>query len=126
MAVIKRHTGEPFYILPGGGQQAGETLEEAVIRECREELGATVRVDRLLFIRERIEEQPHRVEFTFLCSLLSEPDATRATEPDTSQTGITWLPLNMLTEVAFYPEGLRDRLPMIIHEGVTVYLGNMP
>jgi 8-oxo-dGTP diphosphatase len=125
LAEIKTHAGESFYVLPGGGQQAGETLDEAVVRECREELGATVRVERLLFIRERVEEQPHRVEFTFLCSLVSEPDAMHATEPDTSQTGITWIPLSMLTEIAFYPEGLRDRLPTIIREGATVYLGNL-
>ncbi len=114
-----------YYVLPGGGQEAGETLAEAVVRECREELGAEVGVERLLYIRERVEEQPHRVEFTFLCTLLSEPDAALATEPDTSQAGIAWLPIAALTEVAFYPEGVRERLAAIIREGVMVYLGNL-
>lgn len=45
-----------YYVLPGGGQEAGETLAEAVVRECREELGAEVAVERLLYIRERVEE----------------------------------------------------------------------
>jgi len=28
-----------FYLFPGGGQEKGETLHEAVVRECIEELG---------------------------------------------------------------------------------------
>ncbi len=127
LTLAKLDTGEPYYVLPGGGQKAGETLAEAVVRECREELGATVQIERLLFIRERVEEQPHhRVEFTFLCRLLSEPDATLATELDAHQTGIAWLPLARLTTVPFYPEGLRGRLTTILREGLTVYLGNVP
>ncbi len=125
-AIGKTSDDGMYYILPGGGQEAGETLAETVVRECREEVGAEVRVDTLLYIRERIEEHLHRVEFTFLCTLLSEPDTTLATEPDMRQTGIAWLPLAALIDVPFYPEGIRERLPTIIREGVTVYLGNLP
>jgi len=125
-AIGKLSNDDTYYVLPGGGQETGETLAEAVVRECREELGAEIRVDRLLYIRERIEEQPHRVEFTFLCTLLSEPDAMLATAPDTSQTGIAWLPLAALIHLPFYPEGLRGRVLTIISEGAPVYLGNLP
>ena len=40
MAAIKiRDAGEEWYIMPGGGQEAEETLNEAVCREVSEELG---------------------------------------------------------------------------------------
>ena len=38
--------GAIYYDLPGGGQNQYETLEEAVKRECLEESGYTVVVDR--------------------------------------------------------------------------------
>ncbi|MDI6739140.1 MAG: NUDIX domain-containing protein [Candidatus Edwardsbacteria bacterium] len=48
----------PWYALPGGGQQPGETLHAALVRECREEANAAVTIGELLFIREYIGTAP--------------------------------------------------------------------
>lgn len=47
LVVIKRIKGkgaekEEYYTIPGGGQEEGETIEEATIREIREELGIEI------------------------------------------------------------------------------------
>jgi len=49
-----QHEQEIFYLFPGGGQEHGETLEEAVKRECIEEIGQEVVVRELLHVREYI------------------------------------------------------------------------
>jgi mutator protein MutT len=49
--VLLRRAIDPGYgewVFPGGYVDRGETVEEAVVRETREEVGVTVRVDSLL------------------------------------------------------------------------------
>ena len=49
--LIVRHDvfcGQTYYETPGGGVDEGETFEEAVVRECDEELGCVVEVGEYL------------------------------------------------------------------------------
>src|SRR5688572_13592031 len=71
-----------WYVLPGGGQRPGETLIEAVRRECMEEVGCDVAVGPLRFVREYIgsrhdfpnfAKDEHQIELMFECSLASGP-----------------------------------------------------
>ncbi len=64
--------GAIYYDLPGGGQHQYETLEEAVVRECLEESGYTVAVERLLAVYEEIS-----MNSDFRCSY--EPYAHKLT-----------------------------------------------
>ena len=43
-----------FYVLPGGGQDLGERLDQTVVRECKEETGLSVTAGSLLCVREYI------------------------------------------------------------------------
>ena len=122
---MRDEDGSIFFILPGGGQEPGETLAEAAWRECAEELGVEVVVHELQYVREFLEEAPHRVEFIFRCTLTAEPDGT-ATHPDVGQLGIAWLPLAQLPHTAFYPLGLRALLAGTNAAVSSVYLGNLP
>jgi 8-oxo-dGTP pyrophosphatase MutT (NUDIX family) len=133
----KQHPGNPaFTVFPGGGQEPGESLSEALERECREEIGAIVKVEKLLFIREyRSWEQEfhnparlmHQVEFFFECNLLEDLREDLVDNPDPGQIGALWVPINALTEANLYPKMLRELLPKKLQEEpsstVPVYLG---
>ena len=73
-----------WYVLPGGGQHHGESLESALLREVEEETGARIRVGPLRFVRECVagpgggRSMPagfHQVELVFSCELVTPPVA---------------------------------------------------
>jgi 8-oxo-dGTP pyrophosphatase MutT (NUDIX family) len=121
-----------FYLLPGGGQEHGETLVDCLRRECREEIGAAVTVGPLRFVRDYIGRNHefadqhghvHAVEFMFECELLGEP-GEYGSQPDIYQTGILWLPLAEVLTAPLFPQGLRRHLAS--HQGDAVtYLGDI-
>ena len=47
--LVVRNKGEGFFIAPGGTIEAGETPEQAIIRELREELAITVQPSALAY-----------------------------------------------------------------------------
>ncbi|WP_138754994.1 NUDIX domain-containing protein [Paenibacillus sinopodophylli] len=122
-----------FYLFPGGGQDHGEELKDAVKRECLEELGEEVKVSELVYVREYIgknhefaqwDSDLHQVEFYFNCSLTSEePTFLKATNPDKDQVGVEWIEIKKLEEIRLYPKTLNK---MINQSDINIhYLGDV-
>src|SRR6266699_1121430 len=57
-----------WWNLPGGGMEVGETVDEAIIREVREETGLKVRVEQLVGVYSKPQKQ--EVVLTFRCAVI--------------------------------------------------------
>ena len=66
--VIKRKDYQEYYTFPGGGLENGETLEEGVVREVKEEFGINVKVIKKLYEME--SEKFNQKEYFFLCEYI--------------------------------------------------------
>lgn len=135
LLVIKHKIdNEIWYSLPGGGQNNGESLTEALSRECMEEIKASIKVGKLIFVRDYIannhefaEQYPnfHKVELFFECSLIGEYSTAIGHEPDSSQIGVSWIDIKQLPESQLYPKVFRSLIPRIEENDLTIYLGDV-
>jgi 8-oxo-dGTP diphosphatase len=98
------HGGRDYWTLPGGGVEPGESLQQAVVREVREEANLAATVVRPLYER-RYHSTTGRdvVEQCFLLHVDGAPRATLGRDPEldaSSQmlTEVAWRALNELHE----------------------------
>ena len=109
----------PYYYLPGGRVQLHETMEDAVVREVREELGIDARIGRPLwlnqgFFKEDVSgEQFHEICMYYLMDFTGTPLLSRGKKFIQNEGNrvheFEWLPLEGLESMYFYPKFIKRK-----------------
>ena len=100
---------QDWWEFPGGKMEAGETPEEALVREIREELSAEISVDEFLCTVEYDYPAFHLKMHCYLCSLvtdalhLNEHEAARWLTKDELDS-VKWLPADLVVVEAIKKE----------------------
>lgn len=131
LLIKKADADGDYYILPGGGQEHGETLFQTLIREVKEETGYSIQPKDLVFVRDYIganhefakdSSHFHQVELYFEASLMRDGHS-EAYLLDDGQIGVEWLPAVEIQKHRVYPLSLREVIG--VRKAPKRYLGDV-
>jgi 8-oxo-dGTP diphosphatase len=111
----KNNSGDSYLVGPGGGVMNNEGLNQAVIREVREETGLEVAPRRILFVEDLVSSRYRLVKIWFLCDLIG---GQLADTQDARKEGITevgWYRRDQLHDEVVYPP------PLLTHNWNTFF-----
>lgn len=114
LLMYRRNHGKEYYTFPGGGLDAGETVEQALVREMLEETSVKVIPKRLLY---QVEWDNRTVQYFFLADYVSgtpmlgdyNERALMREDPEQYYRP-EWVKLAELPRLLLYPLEVADKL----------------
>jgi 8-oxo-dGTP diphosphatase len=124
---------DPYWVLPGGRLEPGETIPECASREVAEETGLTASFSGVLYLSEFLREGRHTIDVVARmalegnaeASLGSDPEVAPGTEP--TLTEVRWVSVEELRGIQLLPDSIKERLLKDAENGWTpdkIYLGS--
>lgn len=107
----KYEDGE-YFLFPGGGLEAGETMEEAAVREMFEETGLIVKIKKMIYVNDWIKDRKTNTRVLNIFFLVErkggeiipgEKDGGKVKE-------IKWIDLKNIKHLDMRPKFIADNL----------------
>jgi 8-oxo-dGTP diphosphatase len=106
-----------YWVIPGGGVELNESHQQAIERECREEIGVEVEMGKLFLQRTSdILKTKNRQEFFYLCDIVAGEIGTGQGpefQPGLYYEGehiIEWVELDKLENLNLKPEEVKIKI----------------
>jgi 8-oxo-dGTP diphosphatase len=124
---------DPYWVLPGGRLEPGETIPECAEREISEETGLSARFSGVLYVSEFLREGRHTVDVTVRTTPVGDGEAELGSDPEVAPGSeptlreLRWVEADELREIELLPDWIKDRLLDDAADGWPagrIYLGN--
>ena len=130
--LLQKPTNDTAFAFPGGHVSFGETNEQTLVREFREEIGADITVGELKWVGEVFfpwgNKPCHQICLYYLVDIPSENIPQEGTfmgkeqlEGRSFQLGFHWIPLDELNSIEVYPTNAVELMDKI-EEGVQHFI----
>lgn len=116
--LVQRDKDGDEYALPGGHVKIGETAMESLIREYKEETGADINCQRLIWTEECFwnwnNKLANTIAFYYLVNLCSGSDIPDngefVSQKDNCNVVLGWMPLEQINSITIYPSFIKERI----------------
>ncbi len=107
---------DPYWVLPGGRLEPGESIPECAVREVSEETGLTGRFSGILHVSEFQKKGRHTIDVTALIEVAPDDQATLGSDPEVEDGAeptlkeLRWVNSKELDSIKLLPGFLVERL----------------